>query len=213
LHIHFVINILPLHDPGFFLAGIFLIKKSINILKHMKQLLFALTVLLLAACQQPAATTPIETNSAPAVEENYEYAYTIEHPNNWSPGKLENVVLALKALKDFENNDMTACAGSFGDSVFVEFSDYEATLSNDSLKAMFSKLRNSRKTFSIKMDDWESVISKDKNTEYVSLWYKEYWTDLEGKTDSMECMDDMKIKAGKIITLNEKTRHLMAKKQ
>lgn len=68
------------------------------------------------------------------------------------------------------------------------------------------------KSMSIKMNDWESVISKDKKTEYVSLWYKEITTDRNGKVDSVECMDDMEIKNGKIVSLNEKQRHYAVKK-
>ena len=62
------------------------------------------------------------------------------------------------------------------------------------------------------MDDWESVISKDKSMEYVSLWYKEMWEDAKGKKDSLEQMDDLRMKNGKIIGLNEKSRKLSAKK-
>ena len=62
------------------------------------------------------------------------------------------------------------------------------------------------------MDDWESVISKDKKIEYVSLWYKQIWTDEKGRVDSLECMDDLRMKNGKIVALNEKIRHYPTKK-
>jgi hypothetical protein len=62
------------------------------------------------------------------------------------------------------------------------------------------------------MEDWESVVSKDKSMEYVSLWYKQYFTDANGKADSIECMDDLRMKNGKIAMINEKIRHYPAKK-
>ncbi len=34
------------------------------------------------------------------------------------------------------------------------------------------------------MEDWESVISKDKKEEWVTLWYSQKWEDMKGKTDS-----------------------------
>ena len=64
----------------------------------------------------------------------------------------------------------------------------------------------------VKMGDWESVISKDKKTEYVTMWYREIWTDKKGKTDSLAVIDDCKIVNGKIVELDEKIQHFPAKK-
>jgi len=44
------------------------------------------------------------------------------------------------------------------------------------------------------MHDWESVISKDKKEQYVSLWYTQVMEDNKGKTDSLAIMDDVKLK-------------------
>lgn len=57
------------------------------------------------------------------------------------------------------------------------------------------------------MDDWESVKLKDGSREYVSLWYKEITTDKKGKTDSVFVMDDLLIKNGKIVSIDQKIRH------
>jgi hypothetical protein len=77
---------------------------------------------------------------------------------------------------------------------------------NDSLKAMFTSLWNTYKTISIKMDDWESVISKDKKDEWVTLWYTQHWETKAGVKDSSAIINDLKIKDGKIIRLDEYTR-------
>ena len=77
---------------------------------------------------------------------------------------------------------------------------------------MFTKSRAALKNMEVKMDDWESVISKDKNTEYVSLWYKELWEDTKGKKDSLVQMDDLRMKNGKIVGIDQKSRKLSAKK-
>ena len=175
----------------------------------------AFSAIALFSCNTATTTTKAgDSASAPAIAatEKIDYPYTIEHPDNWTPGNRQNTLVALKGLKAFENGDVAASVASFGDSVKVELDQYEATLSNDSLKAMFTKWRNDMKDLKIVMNDWESVVSEDKKTEYVSLWYKQIWTDAKGKTDSVECMDDMRMKDGKIVLLNEKTRRFPAKK-
>ena len=64
----------------------------------------------------------------------------------------------------------------------------------------------------INMQDYESVISADKQVEYVTLWYKQAWKDEKGKADSMNVIDDCKMKNGKMISLDEKVQHYPAKK-
>ena len=64
------------------------------------------------------------------------------------------------------------------------------------------------KNYSIKMQDWESVISKDKTEEYVTLWYREYKENTNGKKDSMDVVNDLKMKDGKIIGLDQYIRRL-----
>ena len=62
------------------------------------------------------------------------------------------------------------------------------------------------------MGDWESVISKDGKTEYVTMWYKQITTDKMGKTDSIAVVDDCRIMNGKIVELDEKIQRIPAKK-
>ena len=181
--------------------------------KPFQVLITAMSTCLLSC--NTASTEKTGTDSAASVatnEQKMEYAYTIDHPDNWEIGDQKNTAVALKSLKAFENGDIPAAMEGFGDTVRIEFDQMEATLSNDSLKSMFTKVRSEMKDLKIKMEDWESVISKDKKTEYVSLWYKQIWTDEKGKTDSVECMDDVKMKDGKIVLLNEKTRRYAVKK-
>lgn len=60
----------------------------------------------------------------------------------------------------------------------------------------------------VKMDDWESVISKNKKEEWVTLWYRQKWEDMNGRKDSADIIDDLKLKDGKIVRLDEYTRKL-----
>jgi hypothetical protein len=178
----------------------------------MKNVSFAimLCMLLFVACKQTEEKTET-TAAAPAALP--EFAYTIDHPaDNWVPGNLENVATVLKGLKAWENNDIDASLVSFADSVLVEFDGYEAKLGKDSLKAFMTSGRGQYKNVQIKMSDWESVISKDKKDEFVSLWYKQITTDNNGKVDSVEVMNDVKMENGKVISLNEKLRRYGTKK-
>lgn len=175
----------------------------------MKQIFFvAFAAFLLHGCKPATTETTISDTAMKAAppEENVEYAYKIDHPDNWETGSKQNTATVLKALKAFENGDIDACMQGFADTVRVEMNSFEGTMSNDSLKAMFKRERGGLKTLKIDMEDWESVISKDKSLEYVSLWYKQYWTDNTGKSDSLEVMDDLRMKGGKIVMLNEKIR-------
>ena len=134
------------------------------------------------------------------------YPYTIDHPDNWEIGSPENTMVALSALKGYENGNIDESMKYFGDSVHLLFDGMEARVSKDSLRSMFTKSRGSLKSLEIKMGDWESVISKDKKDEYVTLWYKQKWEDIKGNKDSLSIENDIKIKSGKIIELDEKSR-------
>ena len=146
----------------------------------------------------PAPPTPVAVN----------YPYTIDHPDNWDMGSKENTLVALNALKTFSSGDIAECMKYFGDSAQLRFDAFDKKMSNDSLKSMFTKLRSGFKSIDVKMDDWESVISKDKSQEWVTLWYRQKWEDSKGKKDSADYIDDLRIKDGKIVRLDEYTRKL-----
>lgn len=67
---------------------------------------------------------------------------------------------------------------------------------------------NSYKAVDIKMEDWESVISKDKSEEWVTIWYTEHWETKNGVKDSAAMVNDFKLSNGKIVKLDEYTRKL-----
>ena len=127
---------------------------------------------------------------------------------NWQPGDPQHAVTVMKSLKAFQNGNINGAIEAFGDSVRVGFDNFQAKLSKDSLKATLTQSRAMSSTITIKMDDWESVISADKKSEWVTLWYKEIHTDKKGNVDSMGVVDDCKIMNGKIVVLDEKTQKL-----
>ena len=161
-----------------------------------------------------ASHTTDSTKSETASAEQLTYAYTLDHPyKDWQPGDQKHAVTAMAALKAYEDGDIATCASFFGDSVTLRFDRYHARVGNDSLIKIFTKSRGDIKSTKVNMQDWESVISKDKKEEYVTLWYKEVITAKNGKTDSMAVVDDAKIVNGKIVELDQKIQHFPAAKK
>jgi hypothetical protein len=140
------------------------------------------------------------------------YAYTIKTPDNWGIGSSKNTHIALNALKAFEDNKIDESAAYFADTVYWKSDYMEAKLGKDSLKALLTVGRNEFSTIKITMEDFESVISKDKKDEWVTVWYKQVTTDKNGKTDSVAVVNDLKIENGKIARLDEALRHFKVKK-
>jgi hypothetical protein len=180
-----------------------------------KLILFILAGIVISSCNNQgtdAKEVVKDTASAAPAATKMNYPYTIDHPDNWDMGSTDNTMAALTSLKAYENGNIDECVKHFGDSVNLEFDSFETKVSNDSLKSMFAKSRGALKSMEIKMEDWESVISKDKSAEYVSLWYKEIWEDAKGKKDSLSQMDDLRMKNGKIVGIDQKSRKYPAKK-
>lgn len=176
--------------------------------------LACIAAVLAVSCQEAKTKTEnlqeVKETQVPAASE---FAYSINQPvDNWSPGDLKHVVTVLKALKAFETGDVEGSMADFADSILFEFDGFEAKLSKDSAIRMMKAQRDLFSNIKIEMADWESVISKDKKTEIVSLWYKQIVTDKNGKVDSVEMMNDLRIENGKIASLNEKGRRYAVKK-
>lgn len=171
----------------------------------MKKLLFSFALAAISAScgnknDQATAAGDNSANSGSG------YAYTIAHPDQWEWGDKNNIKIALNSLKAFENGNISAALKDYADTVLVQMDGFEGRLSKDSLMTLFLRERGALKRMGIEMNDFESVRSKDGKSEYVSLWYKQLWEDKTGKIDSIECMDDVAFRNGKIILLNEKIR-------
>jgi multidrug efflux pump subunit AcrB len=155
-----------------------------------------------AATEATTDTTVMAANTL-----KMDYPYTIDQPDNWETGSQQNTLNVLNSLKAWENKDMDASLKYFADSVHIRLDGIDKMISNDTLKAMLTP-PSTTKNSSIKMQDWESVISKDKKQEYVTLWYREYMENTKGEKDSMDVVNDLKMKDGKIIGLDQYIRKL-----
>ncbi|HSU51546.1 MAG TPA: hypothetical protein VLJ41_13165 [Segetibacter sp.] len=162
-------------------------------------------VALLIGCKNNNSTSSAATDENVG-KGNDGYAYTIPHPNQWELGDNNNIKIALNSLKAYENGNISAAFKDYADTVLIQMDGFDRRLSKDSLLALFLRERASIKRMGIVMNDFVSLRSKDGRNDYVSLWYKQLWEDQSGKVDSIECMDDLAFKNGKIILWNEKVR-------
>jgi hypothetical protein len=138
---------------------------------------------------------------------NVELVYTMKYVSDWVPGDPHHAAMVMKALKSYEIGNLNDGKQYLADSVnfFVDGFRFKGT--RDSLISILNKARAGYKEMVIDMHDWESVKSKSRNEEYVTMWYTEKTTDLKGKKDSANYTDDVKIVNGKIAEIDSKIQH------
>lgn len=177
-----------------------------------KSVLIFFATAIIAGCD----SKPVSTETAAVAEvEKIDYAYLPANhaPDNWESGDQKNIAIVLKSLKAFEMGNVDASLEAFADSVEFAADGIDRKFSKAELKAQFSEAWANMSGMKIQMDDYETVVSKDKKNNWVSLWYKQIMTGKSGKVDSVYCMNDIKIENGKITVLDEKTRKYPASKK
>jgi hypothetical protein len=169
--------------------------------------LLLLAPLLMVACQ----TKPIAKAATIRADSTLPYSLTKERTWQMNADK-HNLQTALTMLKAFENNDTTAMRGLIADSIHVyyEGGEFKGTRA-EFLKAIKQEM-DMRKSVHVDMEDWESVIDKDKGEEWVSMWYKQKWQNDKGKTDSLQAYNDVQLKGGKLVRWVDYARHYTPRK-
>lgn len=148
---------------------------------------------------------PVETrNDGKALD----LPYKLARIPDWEKGDDNNVPIAMNFLKCYEDKDFVKMRGYLADSVQFIYDNGNFSGTADQMVKFLKNFRDNRSTVKIEMNDYESVRSKNRNQEYVSLWYNEHIVDNNGKADSAFVMDDYRIKDGKISMIDTKFRHL-----
>jgi len=163
---------------------------------------------LFAACQNKEAKTGVVSPAADTTQ----YPYTIKTPQNWEMNPdHNNMVAAMTLIKTFESLDTANMGKVLADSVWFTLDGYKfkGTKSEflKQIQSEFAKMNG----FKISMEDAESVINKDKDEEWVSLWYTQVSTTKDGKTDTIRLFNDISLKDGKVLGLSEYAQHPMKK--
>jgi len=176
-------------------------------------LVCASALLLIVACNTKTETETVNPVASTAVLPASAYPYTLEKGyKEWQPGSQQNVVMVQKMLKAWEAKNVTECASYFADSVEFSMDYFHSKISKDSMDNFIKNSFADYKSVSIKMQDWESVISKDQKDEWVTLWYKQIMVHNDGKVDSLNIINDAKVVNGKIAVFDEKIQHFPAAK-
>ncbi len=159
--------------------------------------------MLITACQPKAKTeTAAAATSAPV------YPYKIKNPDNWIIDTSHaNTMVALNAVKSYETMDTALMKKCFADSIIFNYDKGVFKGTNAQFIKMAVAMSATMKGDKIDMKDWEAVTGKDKKEEWVTIWYTQHWTNPKGVTDSVEYIDDMLFKGGKIAKMDEYARH------
>ncbi|MGZ3751121.1 MAG: hypothetical protein ACXVAU_07590 [Mucilaginibacter sp.] len=137
------------------------------------------------------------------------FAYPVKNPDHWMTDTGHtNIIAALKVLKAFEKNDTAEMAKYFTDTLMACFDGGTFTGPRRQYLSTVKSVRDSLKKVTVKLYDWQSVTSKDKKEAWVTTWTLRVSTNLKGKTDSLEYINDMQFNNSKIIKIDEYVRHL-----
>lgn len=150
------------------------------------------------------------TETAPETE-NVSLPYTVAKTPDWERGSLANVALAMNTLKAYVDNNMAGVGQYLADSVEFYADNIALKGTRDSLVKFFTGHREKMDTITIRMQDYESVRSKSRGEEWVSMWYTETGHAKSGTIDSVMVMDDIKIVNGKVAVIDSKGRRLAKK--
>jgi hypothetical protein len=183
-----------------------------------KIVLLLLPAALLFACNANDATVKssadsvtTETTKTEPETENVSLPYTVAQTPDWERGPLTNVAVAMNTLKAYVDGDMARIGQYLADSVAFYTDNVAFKGSRDSLVNFFTTYRSKTDSIDIRMHDYESVKSKSRGEEWVSLWYTETNQTKGGAMDSAMVMDDIKIVNGKVAIIDSKGRRLVKK--
>lgn len=166
-----------------------------------------------AGCNSGDKKTADNADTKTAAAADVKLPLPLERPyRNWQIGSTENVVAAMNGLKAFIDNDFTALAGTVGDTIAVDFDNYQAKMTRDSAISWFKAGRAMYQDLKVNIYDYVSVIAADKSEEWVTLWYKQTWKNDKGVADSLSIINDIQLKNGKMVRLEEKASRYQVKK-
>ena len=171
-------------------------------------LLFVCAISIAACNPQSVEKKPTEQVEAKNDGKSLDLPYKLARIPDWEKGDDNNVPIAMKFLKSYEDKDFVGMRNYLADSVQFIYDNGNFSGTADQMVKFLKNFRDARQTVRIEMNDYESVRSKTRNQEYVSLWYNEHIVDNAGKADSAFVMDDYRIKNGKISMIDTKFRHL-----
>ena len=175
-----------------------------------KIMLIPMTISMLIACnpnQQQAKEEKPADSSAAVQKMAVTYPFSHKYSINWQPGDDKITLMVLETFKKYVDGDVAGAMENFGDTIELNFDYYHYRGPRDSVKAMFTAERANMATDIVEHDTWLGAYYPDYKATWVTMWYKEKWTDKKGKMDSAYHADDIMVKDGKILEIDGKMRH------
>ncbi|HEY4965015.1 MAG TPA: hypothetical protein VII28_01390 [Puia sp.] len=166
----------------------------------------AFCAIVFAGCQSESKPAVVKSDTAVS-KEPIIYPFTPKYSLNWQPGDEKNALMVLNCLKHYVDGDLKGALTDFADTVVFYSDGFHFQGSKDSLGTIIAAERKELASVSKNFDTWATLYYPDKDDTWVTLWYTETWTDKKGKTDSLNYVDDVLIKNGKIREYDEKVRH------
>lgn len=171
----------------------------------MRLLLLTFLSVVILSCNNETKPVESKTDSA-AKKETYDYPYTPKYSLNWQPGDEKNAVLVLNSIKKYVDGDVKGSFDYFADSIEFIADKFHFNGKKDSLMAIMVPMRADAVSMSLVPDTWLTAYYPDKGDTWVTVWSTQKWTDKKGKTDSVYLTDDVLVKNGKIVQVDEKQR-------
>ncbi len=173
-----------------------------------KTIIYASVILLAAACNMKGSGDKAVADKPVSVSTNDDYPYTLnEGWKDWQTGDKKHIATVLKMLKAWETKNVAECVSYFADTAGFSMDKYHSVLPHDSITGFIQGTYTNYKDLKITVQDWESVISADKKDEWVTVWYRQFWVNSKGIADSVDLINEAKMKDGKIIYLDEYSMH------
>jgi hypothetical protein len=139
-------------------------------------------------------------------KETLNYPFTPKYSLNWVPGDEKNAVLVLNSFKKYIDGDVKGAFAYFADSIEFIADKFHYAGKKDSLESIMTPMRAESRFMSLQPDAWITTYYPDKNDTWVTIWSTQKWTDKKGKMDSVYLVDDVLVKDGKIVQIDEKQR-------
>ncbi|MEO6499205.1 MAG: hypothetical protein ABIN95_09340 [Mucilaginibacter sp.] len=175
----------------------------------MKQALLLITLfIMLAGCGGKTTTGQSDTT---AVADTLNYPFKPKYGINWVRGDEKNALIVLNSLKKYVDGDVKGALENFADTVVFTTDNFYYKGTRDSLAPILIKGRAEFATVTKEFETWLTIYYPEKKDTWVTLLYTEKWTDKAGKSDSLNYIDDVLLKDGKIVKYQENVRHYVGK--
>ena len=171
-----------------------------------KFLLFILPGLFLLACSNNEPKLAEAKTDSTVKKEPLNYPYTAKYSLNWQPGDEKNAVIVLNSIKKYMDGDIKGSFSDFGDSITFIADKFLFTGTKDSLLGVMTPMRAQVASMTFEPDTWLTAYYPDKQDTWVTIWGVQKWTLKNGKTDSFYIAEDVRLKDGKILEIDEKMR-------